>query len=168
MPPSRDFTQRYADRLSADPARDLIELGRPHFAALDDFPEARAFWWPRFQRIARWFADWELQRRPGIEAISAEIRGLFEIPLAEGTFRLSGIADRIERDTGGRYVILDYKTGSARTERQVRTGLAPQLTLEAAMLRRGGFPRSPPAPAPRSRRLVTCCSKAARGPASRS
>ena len=138
-----DFTQRYAERLSADPAHDLIELGRPHFAALDDFAEARAFWWPRFQRIARWFADWELQRRPGIEAIGAEIRGLFEIPLAEGTFRLSGIADRIERDTGGRYVILDYKTGSARTERQVRTGLAPQLTLEAAMLRRGGFPAIP-------------------------
>ena len=35
--------------------------------------------------------------------------------------------------------ILDYKTGAARTEKQVRTGLAPQLTLEAAMLRQGKF-----------------------------
>ena len=135
-----EFTQRYAERLSSDPARDLIELGRPHFAPLDDFPEARAFWWPRFERIARWFAGWELQRRPGIAAVAAEIRGELEIPLAAGAFRLRGIADRIERRADGRYVILDYKTGSARTEKQVRTGLAPQLTLEAAILRKGGFP----------------------------
>jgi ATP-dependent helicase/nuclease subunit B len=138
-----EFTQRYAERLSADPAHDLIELGRPHFAALEDFPEARAFWWPRFQRIAHWFAGWELQRRAGIAAIAAEIKGEIEIPLAGGSFRLRGIADRIERRHDGSYVILDYKTGSARTEKQVRTGLAPQLTLEAAMLRRGGFPNIP-------------------------
>ena len=59
--------------------------------------------------------------------------------LADGVFRLRGIADRIERDAGGRCVILDYKTGAVRSEKQVRTGLAPQLTLEAAILRRGGF-----------------------------
>jgi ATP-dependent helicase/nuclease subunit B len=135
-----EFTQRYAAALPADPAHELLEIGQPHFAALDDFPEARAFWWPRFRRIARWFADWELQRRPAIAAIAAELHGAFEIPLADGVFKLSGRADRIERHTDGRYVILDYKTGSARTEKQVRTGLAPQLTLEAAMLRQGGFP----------------------------
>src|SRR5208337_1465683 len=103
-----------------DPARELIELGRAHFAALEDFPEARAFWWPRFERIAHWFARWELERR-------------------------AAITDRIERDAAGRYVILDYKTGSARTEKQVRTGLAPQLTLEAAILRKGGFKAIPAA-----------------------
>ncbi|MFL5107074.1 MAG: PD-(D/E)XK nuclease family protein, partial [Xanthobacteraceae bacterium] len=47
--------------------------------------------------------------------------------------------DRIEQMADGRYSILDYKTGQARTEKQVRTGLAPQLTLEAAILRHGGF-----------------------------
>jgi ATP-dependent helicase/nuclease subunit B len=132
-----EFTQRFAKTLPADPARELIALGEPHFAALDDFPEARAFWWPRFLRIAHWFAHWEAERRSGIAAIAAEIRG--EIPLNEGTFKLSGRADRIERMPDGRYVILDYKTGAARSEKQVRTGLAPQLTLEAAILRRGGF-----------------------------
>ena len=135
----RDFTQRFAAGLPPDPAHELIELGRPHFAALDDFPEARAFWWPRFERIARWFAAWETQRRREVAWLAAEIRGEIEIPLAEGVFKLRGIADRIERGADGRYLIFDYKTGSARTEKQVRTGLAPQLTLEAAILRNGGF-----------------------------
>ena len=134
-----EFTQRFAKKLPDDPARELIELGRPHFAALNDYPEARAFWWPRFERIARWFARWEIARRAGISAIAAEIRGEIDIALDDGTFKLRGIADRIERDADGRYIILDYKTGAARTEKQVRTGLAPQLTLEAAMLRQGKF-----------------------------
>jgi ATP-dependent helicase/nuclease subunit B len=133
------FTREFAKELPPDPARELIALGREYFAALEDFPEARAFWWPRFERIAHWFTRWEHKRRAGIAAIAAEIRGEVDIPLAEGAFKLSGIADRIERDGAGRYTILDYKTGSARTEPQVRTGLAPQLTLEAAILRNGGF-----------------------------
>jgi ATP-dependent helicase/nuclease subunit B len=134
-----DFTQRFTAKLPADPAAELIALGKPHFAALDDFPEARAFWWPRFERIARWFARWEIERRTALSVFAAEIRGEIEIPLGDGVFTLRGIADRVERDADGHYVILDYKTGAARTEKQVRTGLAPQLTLEAAMLRRGGF-----------------------------
>jgi len=138
-----EFTQAFAKDLPPDPARELIRLGEPHFAALEDFPEARAFWWPRFLRIAHWFAHWEAGRRDAIAAIAAEIRGKIEIPLADGVFKLTGIADRIERGRDGRYVILDYKTGSARSEKQVRTGLAPQLTLEAAMLRQGGFDNIP-------------------------
>ncbi|MGH7247164.1 MAG: PD-(D/E)XK nuclease family protein, partial [Pseudomonadota bacterium] len=134
-----DFTKLFPTRLPADPAAELIKLGLKHFAALAEFPEARAFWWPRFERIAHWFARWELERHPAISAIAAELKGEIEIPLAESAFRLRGIADRIERDGDGRYVILDYKTGLARTEKQVRMGLAPQLTLEAAILRKGGF-----------------------------
>jgi ATP-dependent helicase/nuclease subunit B len=136
-----DFTRISATGLPPEPMRELLALGRARFAALDDFPEARAFWWPRFERIARWFTEWELRRRRSISAIAAEIRG--EISLNDGAFRLTGIADRIERNNDGRYVILDYKTGSARTEKQVRTGLAPQLTLEAAILRQGGFANFP-------------------------
>ncbi len=138
-----EFTQRFAQELPPDPVAELIALGRKHFAELQEFPEARAFWWPRFERIAHWFARWEVQRRAGIVSIAAEIDGAIDIPLDGGHFTLRGIADRIERYPDGNYVILDYKTGSARTEKQVRAGLAPQLTLEAAMLRRGGFSSIP-------------------------
>ena len=135
----REFSERFAKELPADPAGALIAMGRGYFAALAEFPEARAFWWPRFVRIAQWLGGWEAGRRASHELVAAEIRGAIDIPLADGAFKLTGIADRIERDAAGGYVILDYKTGSVRTEKQVRTGLAPQLTLEAAMLRQGGF-----------------------------
>jgi ATP-dependent helicase/nuclease subunit B len=134
-----EFTRRFAHGLPADPVAELIEIGRRHFAPLDDFPEARAFWWPRYQRIAHWFAAWESERRGRIASLYAEVRGEIEIPLGERVFRLGTRADRIEQMDDGRLAILDYKTGAVRTEKQVRSGLAPQLTLEAAILRHGGF-----------------------------
>ncbi|MDE2379050.1 double-strand break repair protein AddB [Bradyrhizobium sp.] len=136
-----EFTQSFADRLPDDPARALRDIGEKHFSPLMERPEARALWWPRFQRIARWFAEWELARRGEIETVAAEARGEIEIALdKERIFHLSARADRIERRQGGSYAILDYKTGQPPTGKQVRMGLSPQLTLEAAILRAGGFP----------------------------
>jgi len=134
-----DFTAAFAHKLPDDALAELLAFGAKHFAALDDFPEARAFWWPRFERIARWFADWETRRRPHIEAVQAEIRGEIEIPLGERSFHLSARADRIERLGDGSYAILDYKTGQVPTWRQAASGLSPQLTLEGAILRGGRF-----------------------------
>jgi ATP-dependent helicase/nuclease subunit B len=138
-----EFTRAFAAGLPADPAQTLIEIGERHFAALADYPEARAFWWPRFKRIARWLAGWESARRGNVAALSAEIDGKIDIPLGERMLTLRARADRIERLAHGGYAILDYKTGQVPTEKQVRIGVSPQLTLEAAILRRGGFPEIP-------------------------
>jgi ATP-dependent helicase/nuclease subunit B len=126
--------------LPDDPAGILRGIGQKHFAPLMERPEARALWWPRFLRIARWFSDWEVARRDHLAGIFAEISG--EIPILldhERTFVLSARADRIERRPDGSFAILDYKTGQPPTAKQVRMGLSPQLTLEAAILRGGGF-----------------------------
>jgi ATP-dependent helicase/nuclease subunit B len=136
-----DFARLYAGGLPPDPLGELLKLGRRHFAPLEDYPEARAFWWPRFERIARWFVSvFEPERRAELAEMRAEIRGTLDIALPHGTFTLRGIADRIECRKDGRYAILDYKTGRIPGHDEVKTGLAPQLTLEAAMLRRGAFP----------------------------
>jgi ATP-dependent helicase/nuclease subunit B len=135
-----EFTKQYAEALPDDPVRALRSIGGKYFAPLMERPEARALWWPRFQRIAAWFSEWETARRGNIDAIQAEIRGEIGIPLDnERTFVLSARADRIERRHDGSFVILDYKTGQPPTGKQVRMGLSPQLTLEAAILREGGF-----------------------------
>jgi ATP-dependent helicase/nuclease subunit B len=131
-----EFTARFAAGLPEDPEAELIRIGEKAFAPLADYPEARAFWWPRFRRIARWFAsEFEQPRRTRIATINAEIGGRITI----GDFTLTSRADRIERLADGRFAILDYKTGQVPSDTQVTIGLAPQLTLEAAILRQGGF-----------------------------
>jgi ATP-dependent helicase/nuclease subunit B len=134
-----EFTKNFASALPADPLTELLTLGRRYFAALEDYPEAKAFWWPRFERIARWFVDWEHRRRVQVASIDAEIDGRIEFAAGQRMFRLRARADRIEHLADGRYAILDYKTGRIPGDREVRAGLAPQLTLEAAILRHGGF-----------------------------
>jgi ATP-dependent helicase/nuclease subunit B len=139
-----EFTQTFSTRLPDDPAPTLRDIGEKYFAPLMERPEARALWWPRFQRIAKWFSDWETIRRGSVAAIAAEIRGEIPIALEDGrTFLLSARADRIERRHDGTFAILDYKTGQPPTGKQVRMGLSPQLTLEAAILREGGFANIP-------------------------
>lgn len=134
-----DFTVAYANGLPVDPQAQLLKLGAERFEKLNDYPEARAFWWPRFRRIAQWFVQWERTRRDTLATMHAEIKGEFKFPIGAREFTLSAVADRIEWRKDGTYAIIDYKTGQARTEKQVRTGLAPQLTLEGAILRSGGF-----------------------------
>ena len=87
-----------------------------------------------------WFANWEEARREHIDELLAEMQGSISIPLApERSFTLVARADRIERRSDGSFAQLDYKTGQPPTGKQVRMGLSPQLTLEAAILREGGF-----------------------------
>ncbi len=139
-----EFTQTYATTLPDNPAQALRLIGQKYFAPLMERPEARALWWPRFQRIAGWFAGWETVRREDINTIAAEIQGNISIRINdERTFTLSARADRIEHRRDRTYAILDYKTGQPPTGKQVRMGLSPQLTLEAAILREGGFENIP-------------------------
>jgi ATP-dependent helicase/nuclease subunit B len=135
-----EFTREYPAALPDDTLGVLRRIGEKHFAPLMERPEARALWWPRFGRIARWLAEWEAARRGDIDLIVAESQGDIEIALdRHRKFILSARADRIERRSDGGYVILDYKTGQPPSGKQVRMGLSPQLTLEAAILRGGGF-----------------------------
>jgi ATP-dependent helicase/nuclease subunit B len=131
-----DFTSKFAAGLPANPYDELITLGKAAFAKLADYPEATAFWWPRFERIARWFVDWESERRANISAVYAETFGKLAVT---PDFLLTARADRIELLNDGTFAVLDYKTGQPPSAKEVRIGLAPQLTLQAAMLKHGTF-----------------------------
>jgi ATP-dependent helicase/nuclease subunit B len=139
-----EFTQRYAKEWPADPLRELLQITKQYFAPYEDFPEARAFWWPRFERIARWFVTaYEPARRAKSTDLIVEQDGYLDIALGERSFRLRTRADRIEVLPDGSYAILDYKTGAPPSDSQVKVGLSPQLTLEAAILRHGKFQNMP-------------------------
>ena len=110
-----DFTQAYKTRCRMTPHGALREIGEKHFAPLMERPEARALWWPRFLRIASWFAGWENERRLNVKTIDAEVGGKISIPLDnDRSFTLSARADRIEHRTDRTFAILDYKTGRRR------------------------------------------------------
>jgi ATP-dependent helicase/nuclease subunit B len=101
----------------------------------------RAWWSPRLDRIADWVAHTETERRTvrTPTTIATEAEGSIELIRPGGKFRLTGRADRIERYADGKLSILDYKTGSPPTQKDVDAGLAPQLLLEAAMAAQQGF-----------------------------
>jgi ATP-dependent helicase/nuclease subunit B len=122
-----------AEQLKRAMARALADAGlRP----------ALARWWqPRLERIADWVAEIETERRakhrPAV--IKAEVSGRWEIEREGGTFTLTGRADRIEGREDRSFAILDYKTGTPPSQKDVDAGLAPQLLLEAAMAGAGAF-----------------------------
>jgi ATP-dependent helicase/nuclease subunit B len=104
--------------------------------------EALAAWWePRLDRIADWVAEIETARRAmhRTALIKPEVRGTCDLPRDGGPFTLIGRADRIERRADAALAILDYKTGTPPTQKEVDAGLAPQLLLEAAMAEAGAF-----------------------------
>ncbi|MBX6322292.1 MAG: double-strand break repair protein AddB, partial [Rhodospirillaceae bacterium] len=125
----------------------LLAAGREAFGAALGRPTVRAFWWPRFERLARWFVAHEEERRALLAESLTELPGrvVFTEP-AGGPFTLKAKADRIDRLKDGMLAVIDYKTGALPTARDQARGLAAQLPLEALMVRRGGFSGVAPAP----------------------
>ncbi|WAJ29008.1 double-strand break repair protein AddB [Antarcticirhabdus aurantiaca] len=99
--------------------------------------EIEAVWWPRMEAMARNVVAWERERAPRVARRLAELKGALDVPDIE--VKLTGRADRVDVMTDGSLEIIDFKTGSGPSVKQARTLLAPQLPLEAAMARHGGF-----------------------------
>ena len=117
----------------------LLAIGEEVFGRTLDHPGVRAFWWPRFKRIAVWFLAEQAGLDAGRRFAVAEASGRVEIAAPGGPFLLTAKADRIDRLADGRLAVIDYKTGVAPSAPQVESGLEPQLSLEAAIARQGGF-----------------------------
>ncbi len=119
----------------------LIALGRETFGRLLDRPAERAFWWPRFERVARWFVRVQLERQgEGATLAATEASGSLVLKPGALPFEIVAKADRIDRLVDGTLEIIDYKTGSGPSIDEVAAGYAPQLPLEAMIAARAaGF-----------------------------
>jgi ATP-dependent helicase/nuclease subunit B len=133
------FIDDHPGALPADAEARLIALGVEEFDRFISWPGVWAFWWPRFERVARWFVGHEARRRAGIAASSTELDGSLGIAAPYAPFTLTAKADRIDRTADGRLTIIDYKTGALPKIKEVAAGYAPQLPLEAAIAMAGGF-----------------------------
>lgn len=133
------FLRRFPRTLPADAEQALLQIGQEVFGDVLALPDVRAFWWPRFARIARWVVGQERQNRPAWTVLASECRGDLTLSGPAGPFQLTARADRIDRHADGGLRILDYKTGVPPTLDDLRAGFAPQLSLEAAIALAGGF-----------------------------
>lgn len=141
-----DFAEKYPDALSDGFAAKLHEIARAAMAEYTHNPRVAAFWLPRFERFAEWFAETEPARRANSDHIIAEVGGELVISGAAGPFTLTARADRIDIGKDG-LAITDYKTGTPPNDKAVIEGQAPQLPLEAAIATTGnGFEKIPKAP----------------------
>lgn len=136
------FLRAHPGALPADALDRLLDFGRQAFGAALVRPGVWAFGWPRFRRAAAWFVEIERKlRAAGRSTLATETRGRLTL----GGFTLTAEADRIDRQADGGLAIVDYKTGTVPSQKEVLAGYAPQLPLEAAILRAGGFDGVPAA-----------------------
>ena len=97
-------------------------------------------WWSaRLERIAAWIAETEQARRAERGTPAAIALERSASMMIAGGFELKGRADRIERARDGGITLVDYKTGSPPSAKDVESGTAPQLALEGVMAEAGAF-----------------------------
>ncbi|MCH8196616.1 MAG: double-strand break repair protein AddB [Proteobacteria bacterium] len=153
------FVRQWPASLPEDARERLIDIGREVFAEALGRPGVWAFWWPRFERIAGWFVDFERARRArrpaGARLLLSEGRGQIILGGPAGPFVLSARADRIDRledyplegdERADALAIIDYKTGGLPAKGDISKGFSPQLGLEAAIASQGGFEGVPALP----------------------
>ncbi|MGH6796876.1 MAG: PD-(D/E)XK nuclease family protein, partial [Roseiarcus sp.] len=142
----QEFVEAYPSGALPPHAREgLFSIARARFAPLRDDPAFAALNWPNIEKGLDFFLAFERETRGAVAQTWVERQGAIAIPLASGTpFKLSARADRIDVLQSGGARLIDYKSGTPPMAKEVKAGFAPQLTLEAAMLRRGGFEGLPP------------------------
>ncbi|MCK5424447.1 MAG: double-strand break repair protein AddB [Emcibacter sp.] len=134
-----DFMGKYPVHLPPDAVDELVAIGKIKFEAYLDRPTVRAFWWPRFIHVAKWFVAEENKRRKTSKTAATEVTAKQVFDLPGGEFILTAKADRIDQLGDGSYSIIDYKTGKSASARALYAGYAPQLPLEGLMARSGNF-----------------------------
>ncbi len=117
----------------------LLAAGRAAFGGHLARPGVWAFWWPRYERIAAWLVEREWARRHTVARVHSEVKGHLVLDAPAGPFTITARADRVEELRDGTLAIVDYKTGQPPSKQEVAAGFAPQLPLEAAIARGGGF-----------------------------
>lgn len=133
------FVETYPKDLPENALEKLIEMGWAVFEEVEGSPEIWMFWWPRFENVARWFIEQEIARRPLIAKSYSECTGHMILNAEAGDFKVSAKADRINLMADGSLEIIDYKTGSVPRSKEIEAGFAPQLPLEGAIAKTGGF-----------------------------
>ena len=135
-----NFGKKYDTQYPDNAAEILKQMVEMEFENCNFALEKQAFWRPKVEKMMDWIAANEAIYRKEIARIYTEVWGRFFIDdVPGGRFEIYAKADRVDRTIDGKINIIDYKTGSARKETEVRKGYAPQLPIEGLIAVEGGF-----------------------------
>lgn len=127
--------QRWIEEGPRDPER-LKALAREMIAGAQAHPLMRTLWQPRLLKALEWVAEEVAgQAGTGRNILFGETRG----EILRGGITLHGKPDRIDRLADGSVGIVDYKSGSTATAKQVKAGYSLQLGLLGLIAEEGGF-----------------------------
>lgn len=133
-----ESTKANIDYTKPDAIDKLREIADRIFAEFSLPPDVEVLWRTRFDAAIPEIADWEKSRDEDGVKRHAELKSdRFPVDMTGVTLR--GIADRLDVNKDGTVDIIDFKTGGVPSVDQVHAMLAPQMPLEAALLKRGAF-----------------------------
>jgi len=115
------------------PKIDLENFGKEIFSNYFPDETTHLLWWPRFENIAKWFLKQEIELRKNLQTSFVEV----EAQTIINEVILTTKVDRINLYQDGSYEIIDYKTGTLPAPKEIKSGLEPQLAVEAIILTKG-------------------------------
>ena len=134
-----EFNNQYSSDFPPNAREELIRIGTEKFTANAITEEIRAFWWPNFLKTVDWLVKKESGYRPQVAKVYNEVKGQYSFEAPAGEFVITAKADRVDVLKDGGINIIDYKTGQARTTKEIENSYAPQLPIEAIIAEKGGF-----------------------------
>ncbi len=140
-----EFTKSYPASLPADSAEILDEKARAALAA-QSLPEMLAeFWWQNWLTARGNFLRWQAAAlAAGRRVVAVEEELSHEFPTPSGPVTLLAVADRIDVDAAGNFIIVDYKRKKSDLSKKKIIDLKkPQLAIEAWLLTQSGLPGHP-------------------------
>lgn len=131
------FITDYPDDIPDNGADILMDYAVEALGQPKEHTDFWLFWEPRLKRMIDWFITHETEWRDGASPKRTEAEGAYTFD--DLAFTLHAKADRIDMLNDNKVAIIDYKTGQPPSMTDIRAGLAPQLPLEAVILKHQGF-----------------------------
>ncbi|MEY4463120.1 MAG: hypothetical protein RLZZ81_91 [Pseudomonadota bacterium] len=136
---SKNYDKQYINLNFLDKQNTLINIGN-HILYSTILPVyTKKAWQIKLTAFSKAFIIFDIERRKNCKEIYFEIKGELRLNIAGQDIKIIGIADRIEISKSNNITILDYKTGTIPTKKEIELGLSPQLIIESLMLLENGF-----------------------------
>ncbi|WP_040257625.1 palindromic element RPE3 domain-containing protein [Rickettsia hoogstraalii] len=136
---SKNYDKQFINLNLLDKQNALINIGN-HILYGTILPSyTKKTWQIKLTAFSKAFILFDIERRKNCKEIYFETKGELRLNIAGQDIKIIGIADRIEISKSNNITILDYKTGTIPTKKEIELGLSPQLIIESLMLLENGF-----------------------------